>query len=196
MHWLGLTDLTCDSETGELMAVRFTRLFEGYPDKWEESWFEQENRRLHIRPNGLVEVPRLISRAVRYSLSRCLECQKSNDEVFRFRVTPAGLANGRKQGLRSWHLLALLRAHSVTPLPPALVSAIQRWEEQGSQAALEQAVVIRVSSPDIMKTLRGSKAGRFVGESLGPTAALVQIDAMDRLVQLAAEAGILVEVRR
>jgi len=90
------------------------------------------------------------------------------------------------------HLLALLRRHAPA-VPPSLVKALERWEEQGTQARLEQLVVLRLSSPEILKELRASRATRFLGEPLGPTAIIVHAGAQQKVLVALAELGYLGE---
>jgi hypothetical protein len=91
-------------------------------------------------------------------------------------------------------LLALLRRGNVA-VPPVLLKALERWEEQGSQARLEHLTVLRVSKPEILLELRASRAARFLGELLGPTAVVVKEGTGERVLAALAELGYLGEAR-
>jgi hypothetical protein len=91
-------------------------------------------------------------------------------------------------------LLTLLRRGNVA-IPPILLKALERWEEQGSQARLEQLMVLRVSRPEILQELRASRAARFLGELLGPTAVIVKEGAGEKVLAALAELGYLGEAR-
>jgi len=113
---------------------------------------------------------------------------------FRYRVTPDSLKAAHAQGLKASQLLSLLAKHAAGPIPPAFVKALQRWEVNGTEARLERLVVLRVSRPDVMNELKNSKAGRFLSEPLGPTAAVVKPGAESKILEALAEMGLLAEV--
>ena len=99
----------------------------------------------------------------------------------------------RRQGLRTSHLLILLRKHALA-VPPGLVKALERWEAQGSQASLERLVVLRVKDPEILLALRATRAARFLGDPLGPAAVIVKPGAWNKVMAALAELGYLGEV--
>lgn len=59
-------------------------------------------------------------------------------------------------------------------MPPALYEAIRRWESSGSQAKIENLLILRVASPEMLQTLRETAAGRWLGEALGPTTVILK----------------------
>jgi hypothetical protein len=79
-------------------------------------------------------------------------------------------------------------------VPPALVKALERWEERGTEARLGRLVVLRLSSPGILQELRSSRAARFLGDPLGPTAIIVKPGARDKVLAALAEMGLLADV--
>jgi hypothetical protein len=90
------------------------------------------------------------------------------------------------------HLLALLRRHA-DAVPPTLVKALERWEQHGTEATVEQATVLRLSSPELLQTLRASRAARFLGDPLGPTVVIVRPGAAEKVLAVLAEMGYLGE---
>jgi hypothetical protein len=60
---------------------------------------------------------------------------------------------------------------------------------------MEQMVVLRVVSEDILQALRKSRASRFLGESLGPTTMVIKPGAVDKVLGALAELGYLGEIR-
>lgn len=138
-------------------------------------------------------MPRLVPRAARYQIARFCEGEQEKLDEYRYRVTPASLTRARQQGLRPEHLLSLLQKHTAAPLPPPFVRAIQRWEINGTEARLEHPVVLRVSRPEVLDELRKSKAGRFLGEMLGPVTVIVKPGAQAKVLAALAELGLLAE---
>jgi len=147
-----------------------------------------------LRSDGRLRVPRLGARAFRYQVARFADWQGFGKEAYHYRLTPGALSRARQQGLRLSHLLALLRRGNVA-VPPVLLKALERWEEQGSQARLEHLTVLRVSKPEILLELRASRAARFLGELLGPTAVVVKEGTGERVLAALAELGYLGEAR-
>jgi hypothetical protein len=96
--------------------------------------------------------------------------------------------------LKAGQLLSLLAKNASGPIPPAFVKALQRWEINGTEARVEHLVVLRVSRPEVMNELKNSKAGRFLSEPLGPTAAVVKPGAESKILEALAEMGLLAEV--
>ena len=91
------------------------------------------------------------------------------------------------------HLITLLRKFAA-PVPPSLIKALERWDEFGVQARLQQVVILRVSSPELLQSLRSSRAARFLGDPLGPTTIIVKPEAVKKVELTLAEMGYLSEV--
>jgi hypothetical protein len=89
------------------------------------------------------------------------------------------------------HLLTLLARHAGAGIPAPVTKALKRWEQAGTEARTESQVVLRVSRPEIIKELRASRAARFLGQPLGPTAIIIKPGAQGRVIAALAEMGIL-----
>ena len=101
------------------------------------------------------------------------------------------LERAAKQGLTVEHLLTLLARHAEAGIPAPVTKALRRWERAGTEARTESQVVLRVSRPEIIKELRASKAARFLGQPLGPTAIIIKAGAQARVIAALAEMGML-----
>ena len=93
---------------------------------------------------------------------------------YHYHFTPQALERARQQGLKVAQLLGLLKKHNHGPLPPTLVTALERWEQHGSEAHLEKVLLLRVSRPEILAELRKVRASRFLGEEISPTVVLLR----------------------
>ncbi len=185
LHWLGLADTASAQDGGPISAFRIL-------DKAE---FRDENGKISVNSNGRISAPRLTPRSVRYQVARFCEWEEAKSEAdYRYRVTPASLKTAHGQGLKASQLLSLLAKNASGPIPPAFVKALQRWEVNGTEARVEHLVVLRVSRPEVMNELKNSKAGRFLSEPLGPTAAVVKPGAESKILEALAEMGLLAEV--
>ncbi len=209
-YWLGLVELGGPEAADEAGAA------EGRPPEgraaafrlsgWARELLKQEGaprgfpaerESLHAGSNGRLRLPRLAPRAARYQIARFCHWSGKHDgseEAYRYRLSPSSLERARQAGLRAGHLLALLRRHAPT-VPPALARALERWEERGAEARLERVTVLRLSSPDLLTSLRSSHVARFLGDPLGPTAVIVKPGAWEKVLAYLAELGFLAENR-
>ncbi len=185
LFWLGMLDLAAPEEGAAPAAFR------AISDESQAS--KAENGRLSVLSNGRISVPRLTPRAARYQIARFCEWDQEKDDQYPYRVTPASLTHAKEQGLKPEHLIGLLRKHAAAPLPPPFVRALQRWEANGIEARVENVVVLKVSRPEVLNELRASKAGRFLGEVLGPVTVVVKSGAQSKVLAALAEMGLLAE---
>lgn len=183
LYWLGLVDLASTIEKGGETAFRVRgKLVEGK---------EKDSEKINLNSSGQVIVSRHVARSVRYQLSRFCNWEKSNNpDEYRYQITPSSLERAREQGLKISHLLGLLRKFSAVDIPPSLSRALQRWDANGTEARVETMSILRLSKPEDLEMLRKSKAGRFLGEVLGPTAVVVQAGASSKIMAALIEMGI------
>jgi len=205
LYWLGMVDLASPEEGKEVTAFRIVKSkVEGQRSKVEG--------KIVVSSNGKITISRMFSRAVRYQISRFCEWENGLDTPFRgysstnsghrstptdeykYQVTAQSLTHAKEQGLKAEQLLSLLVKYTNSTVPPALVKALKRWEMHGSEARVESLLVLRVSRPEVMEEMRKSKAGKFLGELLSPTAVVVKSGAIQKVVAGLAELGLLAEV--
>ena len=114
----------------------------------------------------------------------------------RERDAQGGPARGDEADLvRVEQMLAQLVGIHAEHLDQHEVAAVERVHvPAGSEARVENLSVLRVSRPEILKELRNSKAAKFLGESLGPTAVVVKSGAMEKVRAALAELGVFAEM--
>ena len=186
LHWLGMVDLASPEEGKEATAFRVV------PLNVERSTF---NGKISVTSNGKMTVPRLFSRAVRYQISRFCEWGDEKSDEYKYQVTAQSLSHAKEQGLKAEQLLALLVKYTNGTVPPALVKALKQWDAHGTEARVEKLLVLRVNRPEIMEEMRKSKASKFLGEVLSPTAVIVKSGAESNVLAALAELGLLAEIR-
>jgi hypothetical protein len=184
LHSLGMVDIATAKPGGEVTAFRLSN-----PDLRKS---KAEDSKMHISSQGLLTVPRLTPRAVRYQVARFCEWDTQKEDEYRYHVTPLSLQRAKEQGLKVEHLLPLLAKNSAG-IPPALVKALKRWEVNGTEARVQNQLVLRVTKPEVLEQMRKSKAARFLGESLSPTAVIVKDGAQSKVLAALAELGLLAE---
>ena len=153
----------------------------------------EENARWHVSSQGKITVPRLVPRAARYQIARFCEWLEPKGDDYYYQITPASLGRASQQELNLEHLLPLLAKHSQSGVPPSLVKALKRWLDHGTEARVQNQVLLRVSKPEVLEGLRKSKAARFLGEVLGPTTVIVKDGAQSKVLAALAELGLLAE---
>lgn len=187
MFWTGVLELARPQENDTVTAFRVnvTRVT------------VNENAKLSVASNGLINVPRLVPRVTRYLISRFCEWEPAkspaNLDEYRYRVTTRSLKKAREQGLKVGQLLSLLAKNAASEIPPAFVRSLKRWDLNGTEARLQLHTVLQVSRPEVLEELRKSRAGRFLGESLGPVTIIVKPGAQARVLAALAEMGLLAE---
>ncbi len=194
LHWLGVLDLGCAESGQEVHAFRLsgwaTQLLKGEAPKGMQA----EKEPLIIRSDAYLSARRLVPRHVRYQISRFCDWREETVDGYQYQITSASLSQARKQGLKISHLLSLLNHYSKA-VPPSLIKALERWDQNGSEARMEKMVVLRVASAEVLQALQKSRAGRFLGEPLGATMIRVKPGAAAKVLAALAELGYLGEIR-
>jgi len=192
LHWLGLVDLAAPVEDAVVTSFRAhieTNRLGGQAN------IHSETGKLTVSSQGKIVVPRLVPRATRYQIARFCEWDEPKNHEYHYRATARSLRRAKEQKLKVDQLIAVLRKHSSAPLPPSFVKALQRWEQNGSEARVESLVVLKVSRPEVLNELRASKAGRFLGEIIGPTTVAIQAGSQAKVIASLAELGIIAELQ-
>ena len=211
LHWLGMADLASPEEGKEVTAFRIHSFAQGgVPAAEDVGTSKVEKGKITVASNGMIVISRLFSRVVRYQISRFCEWDEDGSRVavsgnerrtetkadeYKYQVTAQSLSHAKEQGLKAEQLLTLLVKYTNGTVPPALVKALKQWEAHGTEARVESLLVLRVSRPEILEEISKSKAGKFLGELLSPTAVVVKSGAESKVTAALAELGLLAEVR-
>ena len=185
LHWLGQVDLCTAEGASEPTSFRAVNFLPT----------SKEDKKLHISSQGLISVPRLAPRAVRYQVSRFCEWEELKEDVYRYRISTNSLTKAKEQGLKVEHLLTLLAKHSDAGTPPSLAKALKRWEVNGTEARVQTQVILKVSRPEVLEELRRSKGAKFLGEALSPTTVIVKSGAIQKVMEALMELGIVGETQ-
>ena len=186
LYWLGQVDLCIADGATEPTSFRVLGA--------EAPMAGKEDKKIHISSQGLISIPPLAPRAVRYQVSRFCEWEEPKEEVYRYRLSTRSLAKAKEQGLKVEHLLTLLSRYSDAGIPPSLAKALKRWEVNGTEARVQTQVILKVSKPEVLEELRKSKAAKYLGEVLSPTTLIIKSGAVQKVREALAELGLLTEV--
>lgn len=196
LHWLGLYDLATPAPGAPVSAFR--------PSAWADALLggglpvglPAEEGKLRLSSHGRMRLPPDLPRPARYILLRCCRWDGTKGAELVCSITPVSLSAARQQGLRSSHLVSLLRKHSADPISPRLVEAVERWEKLNVQANLQSGTLLRLASPEIVAALRKTKAARFILEELNPTTLLIRPGSEESVINALVEMGYLTEDKR
>lgn len=181
LHWLGLVDLAAAESQGPQNAFRLSNWAQALLNNQAPASTGREDQSPTMNSQGLIMVPRMTARTARYLIARFCEWGPIKRGHYTYSLTPRSLEQARTQGLKVKHLVNLLKQYSSSPLPPNTLQALNRWEEHGTQISFQQAVVLRVNHPDVLKALMDSPAKRFLGTPLGPTTITVHPGALQQV---------------
>ena len=184
LHWLGRIDLSMAEGAADATSFRLSSF----------QTTKEERGKITASSNGKVSVERFAPRVVRYQIARFCEWDESKGDEYKYRVTAQSLKHAKEQGLKAEQLLSLLVKHTDNKVPPPLVKALKRWEANGTQARMETQIILRVSQPEVLEEARKSKAGKFLGEILSPTAVIVKSGAIQKVMEAMIELGLFAEI--
>ncbi|MFT3894910.1 MAG: helicase-associated domain-containing protein [Anaerolineales bacterium] len=194
LHWLGQVDLSTAEGATEPTSFRVRSNVEGQTSDVGRSTFDEKGK-ITVSSNGKITIPRDAPRVVRYQVSRFCEWDEPKKDDYLYRITTRSLTSAKEQGLKAEQLLALLAKHTNGNIPPSLVKALKRWEVNGTEARAEMQVVLRVTKPEVLEEMRKSKAAKYLGEVLSPTAVVVRGGAIQKVMEALTELGILGEIK-
>jgi len=192
LFWLGMLDLATPPGSEVITAFRILSNLCSQTADFQRSNLS-ENGKLHVSSQGKIVIPRLLPRVTRYQIARFCEWDEEKLDEYRYHVTTRSLKKAVEQGLKVSQLLSLLAKNAASEIPPSFIKALKRWEINGTEARVEVQTVLKVNRPEILKELRKTKAGRFLGETLGPVTVVVKPGAQSKVLAALAELGLLAE---
>lgn len=195
LHWLGVLDLATPLPDDPQVvppatAFRFSKWAGDLLNLKPPDYPAKEDKPFNVLSDGRISIPALAPRAARYQVGRFCQWDGFKAGDYIYRITPGSLEKARRGGLRVNQLIMLLRRHSKN-LPPRLMDALNRWDETGSQAVIQNVDILRVRDPAILELLRKSKASRYLSDPLGPAVVKLNPGGREKVLQALAELGIL-----
>lgn len=193
LYWLGFLDLASPAPHKFPTAFRFSKwadaLWQGNPP----TDMDAENDLIKIRPGGHFILTAHSPRSIRYQIARFCRWDEKKGREYHYLLTPESLQRAQERGLKPAHLISLLKRNADSPIPPYLVNAVERWTKFGNQAEIENAVLLEVTSPEILTELKNSKSGRFIARILTPTVAILHTGGEEKIMKALFEMGYLTE---
>ena len=194
LHHLGFVDLAGAAEDQPALAFRWSAWAQALLKGVAPQIAPVEEQKLKVDSQGKVLIPEATPRAVRYLVARFCEWLPRQKDAYAYQISAASLGRAKKQGLEVSQLVSLFKKNSSGSLPPNLLQALKRWDQQGTETLLGRTLVLRVKSAAALKALRASRAARYLGEPLGPTAIVVKDGAGLQVLRALLELGYLGEL--
>lgn len=194
MHWLGLLDLGLIEEDGQPASFRFSAYADNLINNQVPSLTGRNTEKVQIRSKGEIRMTTNVPHKTRYQVARFCDWHSVKAEAYLYAISPASLSRAEKQGLRVAHLLSLLKKYSEA-IPPNILAALERWEKQGVQSSVAQKTILRLGSPAVLKSLKKSKASRYILEQLGPTVVIIREGSEDKIAEVLVELGFFLEFK-
>ena len=192
LAWMGLADLGAATRDGPPTALRLTTAGRASLGLAEPPP-EPEPTPMALRPDFTVLVPPA-ERYKRFQLARVADWARTG-APYVYRLTPTSLERARRQGIPIARVLEFLGQVTDAPVPRFIEAALMRWEARGPEIRLERAVLLRLSSEELMAQIAASSRTRhLITEQIGPTTAVVRKRDWPRLVVALGELGLLPEV--
>ncbi len=194
LYWFGLVELARPNKTTNLSAFRSSAwsqaLWHGSPPQG----LSEEDQPLKLFSDGRLIVNKLTSRAARYQISRFCSWEKETLDGYTYRITPRTLTSAKNQDLRVPMLITLLKRYTSTPVPPAVLRALENWEKSGTLAGIKPAVILVIKDPEAKLTLQKSNANKFIIEQYNDTTFSIDPKQAGRIRDVLAEAGFLCDI--
>jgi len=188
LAWMGVVALASPAKGQPPTAFRLSRWGSAMLAGQAPSGLRQERQKLLLRSDGRIIAPWDSPRVARYHIARFAIWEGVDQSGYRFRLNAEALERAQAQGIRPAQVRALLQKYAQV-VPPAVLQALERWETHGTQAFIRPMMVLQVRDPALLEALRRSRAARFLGPVLGPTAVAVRAEAAPQVLAVLAELG-------
>ncbi len=193
--WMGLVDLGVKARSRKPAFFRLSRwaasLLAGKPVEYQKA----KTDAFILNKNGRLCLERSFPLGARYQIARFCEWQKPEKGKYYYQISPAGLQNALRQGLQVSQFSGLIAKYAKKPIPPALLPALERWNQNKLEAVIERPVLLRVQSAAILDELLTSRAKAHILTRLNDTTAIVKTSSAAQLKEALLEMGILAEIR-
>lgn len=147
-----------------------------------------------LEPDGDVIV-HTSARFERFQLARVANWTTTRGEDYIYRLAPESVNAAIKQGIPVPRIVEFLEQYSGKPMPPNLIKAIKRLEQNGPEVRMEQAFMLRTKDAETMEMLLTTHAVRkAMLERVSPTCALMRQREARSIASAILRTGLLIDV--
>ncbi len=191
--WLGLVSLSIGNNYHDLVYKLSQRCLDWLNN--EPVATAEVDVPVVVHDDATISVPFNANRYKRFQVARIADAQPVQPGTpFLYRITPGSLSRAKEQGIEFTRLHDFLEKASARPLPSSTNRAIERWFDKGTEAFLEDVILLRVRDAETLTKLRNNtKTRAFIAESMGDYAAVVRRDDWPNLLLSAAQLGLIID---
>jgi hypothetical protein len=193
MHWLGLIDLASSSPDNPPLSFKCSDWYRDLIEKLPPKNIKTDDGKIFMDGYGKFQVPIRFSRAVRYQISRFCEWNGISRDGFNYHLTPSSLTRAKDQSLKISHLLKIIQPVINHPFPPKLKTALEKWENNGTQAFFNNVLLLQVADPEAINQLQTTSAKKYIQAVLNPTTAVINSSGIEQVKKALIELGYLIE---
>ena len=194
LFWLGFVDMGKIPGDSSPTVFRKSKWFNALMADHELKYPFIKVNNFEIEKSGRININRFFPRDIRYQMARCCEWESVRGQNFYYHISPNSFARMEQQGLKVSQLISLITRYARKPIPQNILVALERWEKNAQEAAIEKIMVIRVKSASIMDRLMDSSAKKYIVSRLDPTTAEISADSALFIKAALIEMGIFAEI--
>ncbi len=195
LHWIGLIELAKKTKKGSINLFRPSKWMKDLLQEKDVQFEIQEKKSFVLNKDGLILIERSFPLSIRYQIARFCEWKTEKKERYAYQISHPALQQALKQGLQVNQLIKLIDKYGKQPLPPNIISALERWKHNELEAVIEQTVLLRVKSRNILDQLMASQAKSYIVARLNDTSAVVKSNSINQLKDTLLNLGILADTR-
>ena len=196
LHWLGVIDLARHEKEGACTGFKLSQAGEDLLNDRAPTRSKVEEGIITIGSDGVIHVPLNTPRPIRYQVSRFGMPMPGSPTERKFRLTPDSLQQAAEQGLKVSHLIQLFQQAKVKNVPPSLVQQLERWEKYGSEATIENVILLRLSRPELLPLLqKNTRTSTCIQAVLNNQSLLLKPGKVEQMRLGLGELGLLADVK-
>lgn len=193
LYWLGIVDLACGESDSKIQAFKCSQWCADLLSNHPPEGIKPEDVKLLIDSYGKIVIPLRFSRSLRYQISRFCDWNGKIKDGYAFQISPVSLQRAKDQGLKISHFLKIVQSVLPHPFPPKLKSALENWENHGTQAHFTQTILLHVTNPEAINQLQNSSVKKFIQVVLNPNTVAVFSNGIEQVRKTLIEMGYLSE---
>ncbi len=193
LFWLGLVDLASSSNENTMQAFKCSSWYADLLSNNSPEINKLEETRIIIDSYGKLVIPLRFSRTIRYQISRFCDWDGKTKDGYIYHISPDSLQRAKQQGLKISHFLKIVQSTITHPFPPKLKSALENWENQGTQAHFSNAVLLHIADHEVIQQLQTMSVKKFIQAVLNQNTIAVTPYGVEPLRKALIEMGYLSE---
>ena len=193
LSWFGLVKIgTIGEDEGRIVFSRRADGNNQTPIRNPSSRSEKQTKAI-IYKNGDVFLPKDPDREMLYQIARFCSWNGKNEKFFHFRITPTAMRRAESQKINTLQVQGILKKYGQEPIPSNVFMALDRWKKSGVEVQIEDVIIVRFNSAEILDQLASSGLKKIQMERMNRTTITIPKKNIQLLENLLTEAGYLAD---